>query len=118
MLDDVHSFGNNHRFFPACVPHMKRPILTEWLPIRPVQQSVMCSSTHLSCHTVFAPLPPPPTQALILISLGAVYLDYDTLPATTAWFFSVLILSVVWWSEFLATDPDILGSLPGATTFS
>jgi hypothetical protein len=26
--------------------------------------------------------------------------------------------SVVWWSEFLATDPDVPGSIPGATTFS
>jgi hypothetical protein len=26
--------------------------------------------------------------------------------------------SVVWWSEFLATDPEIPGSISGATTFS
>jgi hypothetical protein len=26
--------------------------------------------------------------------------------------------SVVWWSEFLATDPEVLGSIPGASRFS
>jgi hypothetical protein len=26
--------------------------------------------------------------------------------------------SVVWWPEFLATDPDVRGSIPGATRFS
>jgi hypothetical protein len=26
--------------------------------------------------------------------------------------------SVVWWSEFLATDPDVPGSIPGDTRFS
>jgi hypothetical protein len=26
--------------------------------------------------------------------------------------------SVVYWSEFLATDPEIPGSIPGATRFS
>jgi hypothetical protein len=26
--------------------------------------------------------------------------------------------SVVWWSEFPATDPDVPGSIPGATRFS
>jgi hypothetical protein len=25
---------------------------------------------------------------------------------------------VVYWSEFLATDPEVLGSIPGATRFS
>jgi hypothetical protein len=25
--------------------------------------------------------------------------------------------SVVWWTEFLATDPEIPGSIPGATDF-
>jgi hypothetical protein len=27
-------------------------------------------------------------------------------------------VSVVYWSEFLTTDPEIPGSIPGATTFS
>jgi hypothetical protein len=26
--------------------------------------------------------------------------------------------SVVWWSEFLATDPEVPGSISGATRFS
>jgi hypothetical protein len=26
--------------------------------------------------------------------------------------------SVVWWSEFLAIDPEVLGSIPGAIRFS
>jgi hypothetical protein len=26
--------------------------------------------------------------------------------------------SVVYWSEFLATDPEVPGSIPGATRFS
>ena len=26
--------------------------------------------------------------------------------------------SVVWWSEFLATDTEVSGSIPGATRFS
>jgi hypothetical protein len=26
--------------------------------------------------------------------------------------------SVVWWPEFLATDPEVLGSIPGASRFS
>jgi hypothetical protein len=26
--------------------------------------------------------------------------------------------SVVWWSEFLVTDPEVPGSIPGATRFS
>jgi hypothetical protein len=26
--------------------------------------------------------------------------------------------SVVWWSEFLATDPEVPGSIPDATRFS
>jgi hypothetical protein len=26
--------------------------------------------------------------------------------------------SVVWWSEFLATDPEVPGSIPGAVRFS
>jgi hypothetical protein len=26
--------------------------------------------------------------------------------------------SVVWWSEFLATDPEVPGSIPGPTRFS
>jgi hypothetical protein len=26
--------------------------------------------------------------------------------------------SVVWWSEFLATDPEVPGSIPGPNTFS
>jgi hypothetical protein len=26
--------------------------------------------------------------------------------------------SVVYWSEFLAIDPEVLGSIPGATKFS
>ena len=26
--------------------------------------------------------------------------------------------SVVWWSEFLATDTEVPGSIPGATRFS
>jgi hypothetical protein len=25
--------------------------------------------------------------------------------------------SVVWWPEFLATDPEVPGSIPGATSF-
>jgi hypothetical protein len=29
-----------------------------------------------------------------------------------------LTASVVYWSEFLATDPEVLGSIPGASTFS
>jgi hypothetical protein len=28
------------------------------------------------------------------------------------------ISSVVWWSGFLATDPEVLGSIPGSTRFS
>jgi hypothetical protein len=27
-------------------------------------------------------------------------------------------VSVVWWSEFLATDPEVLGLIPGATRLS
>jgi hypothetical protein len=26
--------------------------------------------------------------------------------------------TVVWWSELLAEDPELLGSIPGAATFS
>jgi hypothetical protein len=26
--------------------------------------------------------------------------------------------SVIQWSEFMATDPEVLGSIPGATTLS
>jgi hypothetical protein len=37
-------------------------------------------------------------------------------------FYIILILlmtvSVVWWSEFLATDAEILSSIPGAARFS
>jgi hypothetical protein len=29
-----------------------------------------------------------------------------------------LTVSVVWWSEFLATDPEVPGSILGATRFS
>jgi hypothetical protein len=29
-----------------------------------------------------------------------------------------LTTSVVYWSEFLATDPEVPGSIPGATRFS
>jgi hypothetical protein len=28
-----------------------------------------------------------------------------------------LTTSVVWWSEFLATDPEVLGSVPGPNRF-
>jgi hypothetical protein len=31
---------------------------------------------------------------------------------------SLLAASVVWWSEFLATDPEVPGSIPGSTRFS
>jgi hypothetical protein len=33
-------------------------------------------------------------------------------------FHQFLATSMVWWSEFLATDTEILGSIPGATRFS
>jgi hypothetical protein len=33
-------------------------------------------------------------------------------------FLSFLAAPVVWWSEFLATDPEVLGSVPDATRFS
>jgi hypothetical protein len=31
---------------------------------------------------------------------------------------NIMTTSVVWWSEFLATDPEVPGSIPGATRFS
>jgi hypothetical protein len=42
---------------------------------------------------------------------------------TSTWFNLCLICicataSVVYWSEFLGTDPEVLGSIPGATRFS
>jgi hypothetical protein len=47
-------------------------------------------------------------------------LDKNCLNSQT--FFKLCILyrtaSVVLWSEFLATDPEVLGSIPGATRFS
>jgi hypothetical protein len=32
--------------------------------------------------------------------------------------FDVLTAFVVWWSEFLATDLEVVGSIPGASRFS
>jgi hypothetical protein len=31
---------------------------------------------------------------------------------------SIKLASVVWWSEFLATDPEVPGSIPGISKFS
>jgi hypothetical protein len=31
---------------------------------------------------------------------------------------ALVIYSVVWWSEFLAANPEVRGSIPGATKFS
>jgi hypothetical protein len=33
-------------------------------------------------------------------------------------FLNDMTASVVYWSEFLATDPEVPGSIPGATRFS
>jgi hypothetical protein len=33
-------------------------------------------------------------------------------------FWLVMTASVVWWLEFLATDPEVPGSIPGDTRFS
>jgi hypothetical protein len=43
------------------------------------------------------------------VELGDTYYPL-TGPTSTA--------SVVWWSEFLNTDPEVAGSIPGETKFS
>ena len=51
--------------------------------------------------------------------LAAVYAA--NLPDFTVFFYritTILTASVVYWSEFLATDTEVPGSIPGATTFS
>jgi hypothetical protein len=61
---------------------------------------------------------------LVLNFLIKVIQLYRVLPAYIFFIFvfrtfSVLeTASVVWWSEFLATDPEVPGLIPGATRFS
>jgi hypothetical protein len=33
------------------------------------------------------------------------------------WKYRTWTVSVIWWSEFLAADPEVPGSIPGATRF-
>jgi hypothetical protein len=49
-------------------------------------------------------------------------MDYQKIVETVYCYFYTLlmvkIISVVQWSEFLATDPEVPVSIPGATRFS
>jgi hypothetical protein len=56
---------------------------------------------------------------LVLINIITHSLSHHQLcPYQFSLLVSVHLASVVWWSEFLATDPEGPGSIPGPTRFS
>jgi hypothetical protein len=53
-------------------------------------------------------------QSILQITWLYLVLDHNRIPWKLVILISLLTASVVWWSEFLATDPEVPGSIPGA----